>query len=38
MLPSAALIESVEALTEKIHECDRKLEQIARDRYRKPNF
>jgi transposase len=27
------LIESVEALTEKIHECDRKLEQIARDRY-----
>ena len=27
------LIESVEALTEKIRECDRKLEQIARDRY-----
>jgi transposase len=27
------LIESVESMTEKIHECDRKLEQIARDRY-----
>jgi transposase len=27
------LIETVESMTEKIHECDRKLEQIARDRY-----
>src|SRR5580704_13900379 len=27
------LIESVESMTEKIHGCDRKLEQIARDKY-----
>jgi transposase len=27
------LIEMVESMTEKIHECDRKLEQIARDNY-----
>jgi len=27
------LIESVESMTEKIHECDKKLEQIARDKY-----
>jgi len=27
------LIESVESMTEKIHECDQKLEQIARERY-----